>query len=234
MPWELNGLSEDDLADWIETHASDNSKIQASGYQANVYLYQDRNHRLIIKAASGFGLARRIRRSWLRKEYEVYNRLSDFPGSPRCHGLLRDRYLVLEYVDGDSFRNAKIDDARAFFDRLLELIQELHRRGIAHADLKRKDNLLVVNGRTPYLIDFGAAIIYKPGFAPINHYLYELARKFDLNAWAKLKYRGKFETMSAADRTYYDRTGIEKIARAIKKRYKKLKFRILQKTKRAS
>jgi hypothetical protein len=55
-----------------------------------------------------------------------------------------------------------------------------------------------------------------------------------LNAWAKLKYRGKFETMSAADRTYYDRTGIEKIARAIKKRYKKLKFRILQKTKRAS
>lgn len=232
MPWELNELSEDELADWIEAHASDDTKIQARGYQGNVYLFQDRNHRLVIKSASGFGLAKRIRQSWLRKEYEVYKQLAGFPGSPRCYGLLRDRYLILEYIDGVPFRTAKVTDARAFFDRLLELIKELHRRGIAHTDLKRKDNLLVVEGRTPYLIDFGAAMTYKPGFAPINHCLYELARKFDLNAWVKLKYRGKFENLPAADRAYYNRTWIEKIARVIKKRYKKLKSVIVQKTKR--
>ena len=166
------------------------------------------------------------------QEYEVYKQLAGFPGSPRCYGLLRDRYLILEYIDGVPFRTAKVTDARAFFDRLLELIKELHRRGIAHTDLKRKDNLLVVEGRTPYLIDFGAAMTYKPGFAPINHCLYELARKFDLNAWVKLKYRGKFENLPAADRAYYNRTWIEKIARVIKKRYKKLKSVIVQKTKR--
>ena len=227
MPWGLSGLSEDDLIDWIEAHVSDKTKIRASGYQGKVYLYQDEHHRLVIKTASGPGLVKRIRQSWLRKEHEVYRRLSGFAGSPRCYGLLRDRYLVLEYIDGIPFRSAKIADAPAFFDRLFELIQELHRRGVAHADLKRKDNLLVVEGRTPYLIDFGAAMIYKPGFAPINHYLYEVARKFDLNAWVKLKYRGKFADISDADREYYNQTWIEKIARAVKKRYKKIKSLVL-------
>ena len=67
----------------------------------------------------------------------------------------------------------------------------------------------------------------KPGFAPINHYLYRLAKRFDFNAWAKLKYDGRFEEMTAADRVYYHRTRIEKLARAIKRSYLKLKSRLV-------
>jgi serine/threonine protein kinase len=123
-------------------------------------------------------------------------------------------------------REARIADRKIFFDTLFEQIQELHRRGVAHADLKRRDNLLVVDGRLPCLIDFGAAALRKPGFAPVNHYLYRLAKRFDYNAWAKLKYQGRMDELTPEDRAYYDRTGIEIVARAIKRSYLKLKRRI--------
>ena len=44
----------------------------------------------------------RLARWMLRREREIYRRLEGFTGSPRCHGLLADRYLVLDYIDGDS------------------------------------------------------------------------------------------------------------------------------------
>ena len=223
MPWELNGLSENELVAWIETHTAAGNRAHARGYQGQVFLYQKGGHRLIVKAASGSGLVRWIRRGWLRKEYKVYRRLAEFPGSPRCHGILRDRYLILDYIDGIPLRRTEITDRAAFFDRLLEYIKDLHRRGVAHADLKRKDNLLVVGGQAPCLIDFGAAIIYKPGFAPLNHFLYELARQFDFNAWVRLKYGRKIENLSEADRVYYHRTWIEKFAWMIKRGYLKAK-----------
>jgi hypothetical protein len=76
-------------------------------------------------------------------------------------------------------------------------------------------------------VDFGAAIVRKPGFAPFNHFLYELARRFDFNAWAKLKYQGRMEELTPEDRPYDRRTVIEIVARAIKRSYLRLKRRIV-------
>jgi serine/threonine protein kinase len=144
--------------------------------------------------------------------------------------LIDGRYLVLEYIDSVSLRSGRIVDRRAYFDTLFAHIRELHRRGVAHADLKRKENILVIGGRLPCLVDFGAAIVRKPGFAPLNHYLYELARRFDLNAWAKLKYQGRMEELTPEDRPFYRRTIVEKIAHAIKRPYVWLKRRIVSRS----
>jgi len=183
MSWGLDNLSESELIHWIEAKLAAKTDIHARGYQGNVYLYQDKSHRLIIKAASGSALVKWLRRLMLRNEYRVYTKLVDFQGSPHCYGLLRGQYLVLEYVDGVPMRRAEITDRQGFFDQLLEYIKELHRRGVAHTDLKRQDNLMVIDRRTPCLIDFGAAIVRKPGFAPVNHFLYEIARKF----WRRIR-----------------------------------------------
>jgi len=130
---------------------------------------------------------------------------------------------VLEYIDAPSLRSGQVDDRRAFFDTLFAQITELHRRGVAHADLKSKDNLLVIGGRMPCIVDFGAAMMRKPGFAPWNRFVYDLARRFDFNAWAKLKYQGRMEEITPEDLPYYRRTAIEKVARAIKRSYARLK-----------
>jgi serine/threonine protein kinase len=227
MPDPLDPTTERALIDWIESRVSAGDPAHARGYQGSIYLYENEGRRLIVKVAPGRGLHGLLQRLMLRREHEVYRHLVGFAGSPRCHGLLRDRYLVLDYVDAASLRGAPVSDTGKYFDTLLRYIKELHDRGVAHADLKRRDNLLVIDGRLPCLIDFGAAVVRKPGFAPINHYLYRLAKRFDFNAWAKLKYDGRFEEMTAADRVYYHRTRIEKLARAIKRSYLKLKSRLV-------
>jgi len=227
MPASLDSSAERALIEWIEARTRAGDPAHASGYQGAVYLYESNGRRLVVKAAAGGGVAGRLRRWMLRREFDAYQRLTDFAGSPRCYGLIDGRYLVLEYIDGVSLRNGRIDDRRTYFDTLFAHIAELHRRGVAHADLKRRDNLLVIGGRLPCLVDFGAAIVRKPGFAPFNHWLYELARRFDFNAWAKLKYQGRMEELTPEDRPYYRRTVIEIVARAIKRPYVRLKRRIL-------
>lgn len=221
----LDTTSERALIEWIENTARHTTPL-GGGYQGTTYLYETAGQRWIIKVALGTGLRGRFSRWTLRREYQAYQRLRGFTGSPRCHGLVRDRYLVLDYVDAKPLRDTPITDRTAFFETLFSAIQELHRRGVAHADLKRRDNLLVIDGRQPCLIDFGAAIVRKPGFAPINHYLYQLAQRFDYNAWAKLKYNGHFENMTPEDRAYYRRTAIEHVARAFKRTYLFLKQKI--------
>jgi predicted Ser/Thr protein kinase len=219
----MDNLTERELLRWIRESVKTRSNIFSRGYQGHVYLYDARGQRLILKAPTGRGLARLIRLAMLRNEHRAYSRLSQIPGVPRCYGLLEGRYLVLEYIDGVPIRTARITDRRTFFERLLNLIKELHRAGVAHTDLKKKDNLLVVQGRTPYVIDFGVAVVKRPRFAPLNHYLYSLARKFDLNAWVKLKYNGKYENITDEDRAYFNRTVVEKVSRWVKDTYLRLK-----------
>lgn len=223
-PWRLGDLTEAELVQWIASSIAEQKNIHARGYQGIVYRFQGDGLNLIVKAVSGGGPLNWLRRVTLGREYQVYQKLRGFPGSPICYGLLQGRYLVLQYVEGTVLRGAANIDRRAFFSILFQYIQELHGRGIAHGDLKRPDNLLVAEGHIPYIIDFGAAIVRKPGFAPINHYLFKLARQFDLNAWVKLKYQGKWDEVSAADRVHFKRTPIEKIARWIREAYLKLKL----------
>jgi len=223
MLGHMENLTETELLQWIKGSVKTRSNIFSCGYQGHVYLYEGKGQRLILKAPIGWGVGRLIRRAMLRNEYRVYSKLSGVNGVPRCYGLLDGRYLVLECIDGVPVRRAQITDRRVFFEALLNLIKALHKAGVAHGDLKKKDNLLVVEGQTPCVIDFGVAIIRKPGFAPLNRYLYDLASKFDFNAWVKLKYDRKFESISDEDRQYYNRTGVEKTSRWIKWTYLRLK-----------
>ncbi len=73
----------------------------------------------------------------------------------------------------------------------------------------------------PRLLDYGAAVIHKPGFAPFNHLRYRFAARLDFNQWAKLKYRGRFADMTESDRVYYRRSTLEKLARGLKRAYRK-------------
>lgn len=223
----MNDLTEGELLQWIRSSVKNRSNIFSYGYQGNIYIYENKGQRLIIKAAMGWGAGNLIRRAMLYNEYRVYSRLSAIHGIPRCFGFLKRRYLVLQFLDGVSIRNARIRDRELFFERLLNLIKALHKAGVAHGDLKKKDNLLVVEEQDPYVIDFGVAIVRKPGFAPLNHFLYNIATKFDFNAWAKLKYNKKydniFENITDEDRQYYNRTGIEKITHRIKRIYRRFR-----------
>jgi RIO-like serine/threonine protein kinase len=220
----LSGAASQRIVRWIESATADRlANRLGAGYQGDIYLYQTDEERYVIKAARGRGLFRVLRTRMLRNEFAAYQRLEGFAGSPRCYGLIDGKYLVLEYVDAVSVRVGQIVNPEIFFQSLFGFINEMHKRGVAHADLKRKENLLVVNGERPCIVDFGVAIVRTDGFAPFNHALFKLARQFDLNAWIKLKYRKRMSEISAEDRIYYHRTLIETALRETKRAYKRLK-----------
>jgi predicted Ser/Thr protein kinase len=226
MQNHFSGINEGELLRWIESSVKTRSNILSHGYQGHIYLYEDEDRRLVIKAPMGWGIGRFIRRIMLRNEFRAYSRLSTVNGIPCCFGFLKENYLVLQFIDGVSVKNARISNREQFYSALLSLIKNLHKAGVAHGDLKKKDNLLVVGEQTPCVIDFGAAVIKKKGFAPLNHFFYNLAGKFDFNAWAKLKYNGKLETINHEDRKYYNRTIVEIVSHKIKRVYRNIKRRV--------
>jgi hypothetical protein len=110
-----------------------------------------------------------------------------------------------------------------FYNALFACIQGLHARGVAHGDLKKKDNILVIDNRYPFLVDFNVAIIRNTGRAPVNHFLFRLFAHFDYNAWVKHKYDRKMDQVCEEDRYYYHRTWIESLSGWIKRGYLKMK-----------
>ncbi len=153
---------------------------------------------------------------------------------PRSHGLAAGEHLVLEHVEGPTLRRAAPDlaDRDRFFARLLETIRAMHAAGVAHGDLKRKENTLVAAGETPCLVDFGIAVLRREGAQGWNRKRFELVRQMDLNAWIKLKHGSHTDRLPAAEAALYRPLPIERWARRARTPWKWLTFRRLRKRRR--
>lgn len=199
------------LQRWLREHHRQLPSL-GPGNQGQVLLYETQGRRYVVKFAKGHQPARWLRQWMLRREYRVYQRLQGLAGTPRCYGLIDGRYLLLEYIEGNSFRavQAQLRQDPEYFAQLWSLVHSMHARGVAHTDLKRKDNLMVRRDGSPCIIDFGAAIMRKPGFAPINHYIYRIAQQFDYNACIKLRHKG-YQHLTPEEQLYYRRTPAERL-----------------------
>ncbi|TVS11312.1 MAG: hypothetical protein EA419_08460, partial [Wenzhouxiangella sp.] len=197
------------LAEWLEGLDFRSGTLLGRSNQGEVRRFHHAGMDLAIKAPSGRGLLRWLRLLSLKREYRTYRQLAGLSGFARCHGLFSDRYLVLDYIDGEDFRLAQIPDRSAFFDQLLETVLAMHRRGVAHGDLKRKDNLRVTRSGRPIILDLGAAVRKKPQGGSLNRKLFEFICQTDLNAWVKLKY-GSYNEIDAEDLVYLRRSRLER------------------------
>jgi predicted Ser/Thr protein kinase len=194
-----------------------------SGYQASAHLYRTSAGDIVVKQPHGSGPLRSVWRRLLRREHFVYTRLEGIAGIPRSFGLVAGG-LTLEYVPGPSLREheARLADREAFFTRLLATIKAMHAAGVAHGDLKRKDNVIVAEGERPYLIDFGIAVRRSAGNGWFNRVVFEHVRQMDLNAWVKLKYGRRIDpeaepgVLSAEDAALYRPLLSERLARAVR------------------
>lgn len=198
-----------------------------SGYQASVRAYTTPAGELVVKQAHGSRLLGAVWRRLLRREHGVYRRLAGIAGIPRCLGLLGDDCLVLEHIAGPSLREyeSQLLDRETFFSRLRRTLDAMHAAGVAHGDLKRKDNVIVGPGEQPYLVDFGVAFLRSDRRALLNRVLFDPVRQIDDNAWVKLKYQRRFDALSAEDAPLYRPLLLERIARAIRIPWQKLTLR---------
>ena len=218
-----------ELLRWLEQELSRSAgEPLGSGYQANVSLHRGPFGAVVVKEARRWPLFTFVTKWTLEREHEVYRRLEGVPGVPRCHGLLDGRYLVLEHVEGASLRRRELEAPpdTAFFARLLDTLRAMHRAGVAHGDLKRKDNILVAAGDVPYVIDFGIAAF--DDRARASRLLFPIWRQMDLNAWVKLKYRRELADLAPEDAALYRPLLIERVARAIRVPWQTLTLRKLR------
>lgn len=194
------------------------------GYQASVHLYRTSGGDVVVKKPHRGGPLGFLWRALLKREHAVYARLEGIPGIPRSFGLVGGELLALEFVAGPSLREheARIADREAFFAMLLATVRAMHAAGVAHGDLKRKDNIVVGPGQRPYLIDFGIAVRRSATSALFNRCVFAPLVQMDMNAWVKLKYGRRIDpaaepgVLSPEDAAVYRPLPIERLARAVR------------------
>ncbi|GAB4175048.1 MAG: hypothetical protein Kow0020_10620 [Wenzhouxiangellaceae bacterium] len=203
------------LAARLRTGLLDQATPLAEGHQGCIHRLEFQGRSLAIKSATGRGLRGLANRLALRREARAYRRLSGVAGIPACHGLIDGRWLVLDHIEVRPFRDGPRRDD--YFDRLLTIIEAMHARGVAHGDLKRKSNLGVDAEGAPVLLDFGASVVRRAGWHPLNRRLFEWLAQTDLNAWVKHKHSG-YTAVTGTDRIRLKRTWPERLAAALRRR----------------
>jgi predicted Ser/Thr protein kinase len=203
--------------------AAQRGRKLGSGYQASVQVYETSAGAVVVKQPHVGGPLGSLWRSLLRREAAVYARLRGIAGIPRSFGLVGDG-LALEHIAGPSLREhePQIGNREAFFAKLRATLDAMHAAGVAHSDLKRKDNIIVGAGERPYMIDFGIAVRRSATSALWNRLVFDRAVQMDLNAWIKLKYGRRVDpesepgVLSAEDAAVYRPLLLERAARVVR------------------
>jgi hypothetical protein len=165
---------------------------------ADVWLVDSDAGRVVVK---DFG----ARAGWLRaslgrwlagRECRVHERLASHPAVPRLLGRIDERAFALEHRPGVRFsRRRPWTFSREFGLALEARVRELHACGVVHLDLAHRSNVRAGLDGAPVLIDFGAALAFRPGGLAARCLLPLLAR---LDRRAVAKWQRRLADQSAA------------------------------------
>lgn len=217
------------LREWLADDVRRESALISSGYQGSAYLFEGevdgKAIRLVIKRAAAGLLTGWFHRLMLRREARAYRLMAEVNGVPHSPGLLDGTWLLLEFIEGESLKTARnnLGDAEAFYARLLQVLHDFHAAGVAHGDLKRKDNVLVTADEQPVVIDFGTAV--SRSGAIWDRLVFRIVRRMDYNAWVKVKYRNDYSAVSPEDSQWYRPTIVEQGFRLLRRFWRTVTFR---------
>lgn len=96
-----------------------------------------------------------------RREARALRQLDGMPATPRLLGW-DGTYLDRSFLDGEAMYLRPPRGDVAYFHAARRLLQQLHRRGVAHNDLAKEANWIVREDGTPALIDFQLAVCGNP------------------------------------------------------------------------
>ena len=110
------------------------------------------------------------RRPWVRRalgpwlldrEERAYRRLAGVEAVPRLLGRLDPAALVVEYRPGTLLSRSLAGRLPAgFVASLSRAIDEMHRRGVVHLDLRHRSNVLAGEDGRPVVLDFASALVF--------------------------------------------------------------------------
>lgn len=139
-------------------------------------------------------LGRRLR----DREVRFYRRLADIPNIPRLLAVMGDMGFVHEFVPGQPLsRCVHVPDG--FFDELVQVFRELHRRDVAYVDAHKKQNVIVGEDGSPHLIDFQISADLRLGNTPLTRWLLRKFQRADVYHALKHKSRLRPDELTAEE-----------------------------------
>ncbi len=130
-------------------------------------------------------------RRQVAREMRALRRLQGIAGIPRCYGEAGRIGILMEPIEGERITRwcrRKRDQAGPMFEKLVRLVGQIHARGVAHIDLRKRDNILVTEDGRPCIIDFNASFCFDPA-GPGARFLFPFLRRIDDSAVLKWKFR---------------------------------------------
>ena len=128
-----------------------------------------------------------IGRTMIRRETRAYTHLNGMLGLPVFRGRLGPYSLATQWIDGHPLSDHEDGSVSpAIFDELQRIIERLHERGVALADLSHRDVLLCRDGSV-YVLDLAMACI--AGKRGLRDRMFDRFRSGDLFAVARLRAR---------------------------------------------
>lgn len=190
-----------------------------------IWRIEDSGVKAIVKdfRCNGFLYRNIVGRFLIWREEKAYRKLKGLKGIPAFYGSTGGITLIVEEIKGTDIEKIEVisslDDT--FYEELKNLIKEIHKRGIAHCDLKRAPNIMLGNDGKPYIVDWASAISEREfRFFPLNK-IYERFIKDDLNAVTKLRLKHQPEKVSREDKDLYTkRSRVERLVRTVKDWFK--------------
>ena len=157
--------------------------------KADLLFFRVGDLNIALKTYTGRSLlARGLLGRWLiRRETLAYEAASGIPGIPGFLGRLGPHALATEWLPASSLverQGEKIDPI--VFDRVEEIIDALHERGVAVSDLHRGDILLSNEGEV-YLVDLAAAWVLGTAPGRVRRAVFDHLCRLDRIALARVR-----------------------------------------------
>lgn len=154
-------------------------------------------------------------RSFLKREWKALRELEGLSGVPRALAMPDADAIVIEHAPGVQMQKMQSRTVpRESLERLIELVQEVHTRGVTHGDLHQQNVLIDEQGGI-CLIDWATAHIWKRSHGGRSR-LQEEFCALDRRALAKIKVHHGHDLVTDEDLRLL-REGASRAYRAVKK-----------------
>jgi tRNA A-37 threonylcarbamoyl transferase component Bud32 len=163
--------------------------VQGKGVKADLRRVEWQGRTLVVKSfVRKAAPLRWFGRYQVRREARAYRRLEGMPGIPVMHQGPDPCTLVMDYVEGKRLTHIRRESTpkRPVVEALRRLLTAVHERGVAHLDMRRRDNILVGPDGSVFLIDFATAHVSREGTWR-RRFLFPLFRSIDRGAFLKWK-----------------------------------------------